>query len=505
MSAVDKPKIISRWTFTNPGPVDLLNGGSQGKSTVQYTQQVMRNAIQANVAQTVNQYLGSIWVSSTKQDGGHWRVASKDHGLAFDPELTPYFIEEPYKTLKIALGIQFPAEMGNERTIAFSLEDGTRVTVSLNVEIARTKESQAILYLQESSLKVKVLSKEVSSTAFGTSISNKKFEYDVSVVPGTVEDNGKIARQNILYMSAGTLESSSENKSLGPLQQQPRAELIAALQGTENQTLADKVPTKTSSADSTFAGEVVIILRGTLYLPVSQLTESTVEGLTQNNLSRMDSGDWKALIMLRTREQFGEYLRKLIPRGINTEIHKSSSKQNYFNTDPKNPYRRDFQVLLKVGDLPIQTAFTINMLAEQTTKNGIDNTHFQAEFVTFLDKTIGSTMAKKKQVDKRVLLGFSNDHAQWILKRADGSTEQYAVNTEDADAAQAFAAEVNQVIGNDVSGSILKNHLLHYTIQAGSILPGYKLNLTPTGGVTALAPTTVNLDDATATEIAEAF
>lgn len=497
--ATNFPKLISAWNGTN--------GAIEG------TKAVLDQSIQGNVSQTIGQYLENVWVQPVVLGGvvaatpqvqvGHWRVPGKNHGYAFNPEFNNEFLQQPYKTLKQALGIQFPADVGNEKTIAFSLQDGTRVTVSLNVDLVRSKQNQAVLVLDEASLKIRDKSKVVTSTGFTMSESRKDFKYDVSVVPGSVDDTSKVARKAFSLMIADPLTQTQENSANATEPEKARNNLIIELAAYEA-VLRTKLPEKIS--DSEFAAEVEIVLRGKLFLPIQQLNQLTVQSMTEINLDRMRDQDWKALVLLNSREQFAKYLMKSIPRGVNSEIRKSSRNQNYYNVDPKNPYKRDFQVLLNVGDLPLQTCFTINMLAQQAEEK---NTHFLAQFVTFVDVPSSSGLDKKrKRVSDSISLGYNQDHTQWVVEGPKSNTTPFTADVaQTGDAATEFATRVNALIAANIDNNILKNHLLHYTIQAPSILKGFKVDYAAAGGNGALVPVSqgINADDEQNSEIVTAF
>ena len=512
-------------------PVLLSKWGSSDNefSATKDTLDIMKTVIQGNVSMNIKGYLnGLLYTDPIMPTTAKWRIPRRN--LGFDVSAAPGgnigdILEKPYVSVMKALvgSNKIPSDLVNAKTVSFSLEDGTRVTISLDLTIERSKDSRAVVYVDESSLLVRAIKQAKVMDPYMTAVENQKIEYLVTVVPGSKEydatkpnqyGTSRIPRRMYEYLQTGPSSSardSSNDVPKGDLDLQKAYDTLVE----KEKVVYDKVPEKLTG-DVKFAGEIVIALKGKFFLPIVQLSENTIKVLVEQAGQRIENDDWKALILASTREQFIYFLQRMIPRGIRVEVDTRGRSSNYFNINPKNEYSRDFQGVFKLGELPLQSVYTINLLPKKADST---NVRLYITFTVFSSVSDPAGRKRSKAVARVVVYAKTVAGPKKppgsippgtlynIVVQADKPFEveangfkqpitkgtKYTIQDIEGfkDAASNFTALVKGIMG-EYPQDAFTSQLFHVTLQSGSIMTVNKA--TDVAGPSA-SITSVDIDD----------
>lgn len=307
------------------------------------------------------------------------------------------WLQYPYKMLKTALGLTLPEEAGDEQTIKFKLGDLTSVTISLDVTLHRADRDKVVFQCEESYVRLHAARE---SKVNGSSTHNQKYEmdYQMSIVSGSKEGQSKINKAMFVYNASGPVSTNQQAETQTPSDSRTRAEVISTVHRFDEGVLKLLANMIKSSGDR-FQGDIVVLVKGKLYLPIRASLKSTLETFTQNFLVRaiLNKGAM-ALAVASDAKAFASFVAMMLPRDIRLSKI-DDPKHNYFHISATNPADRKYQTMLQLGSVPLRTAISVRTVPLLYTEA---NLRFSVSFT--LTRSEANNIKKRRTEAKVTLL-----------------------------------------------------------------------------------------------------
>lgn len=272
-------------------------------------------------------------------------------------ELKEEWLQYPFCVLKHALRLTLLEESGDEKSIRFQLGDQTTVSISLDVSLRRANNDIVVFECDEPY--VRLYARRDSKTN-GSDKYNQMYEMDYqnSILSGTSEGYSKINKAMYLYHAGGPVSSNNHTETHSPSKSKPRDKIISSVSRVDTEVIKPLDNLKKSSGDK-FVGDIVVVVKGKLNLPINAALKGTLESFTKHFISRaILAKGAQALAIATDAKLFAAFVSMMLPHDIRLKVI-DNSRHNYFVVSLNDPSNRQYQTLLLLGLVPLKTAISI--------------------------------------------------------------------------------------------------------------------------------------------------